>query len=115
MSFDHDKHRLRRGALNRYFSKQAVGKFEPYIQQTAAKFAKRLLEYRNTGPLTISAAYSSFTTDVITEYCFGKTFDFLSRDHFMPNLQAANDAVGGMLPVLRMFPILHRVMRLIPE
>jgi hypothetical protein len=33
----------------------------------------------------------------------------------LPNLQAANDAVGGMLPVLRMFPILHRVMRLIPE
>jgi cytochrome P450 len=115
LSIDHDEHRLRRNALNRYFSKAAVGKFEPYIRQTCEKFASRILDYRNSDPLKISAAYSSFTTDVITEYCFGKSFDFLSRDRFMPNLQAANDAVGAMVPVLRLFPWLHTVMRWIPE
>ncbi|KIV99166.1 uncharacterized protein PV09_09120 [Verruconis gallopava] len=115
LSIDHDEHRLRRNALNRYFSKAAVAKLEDYIKQTCERFADKLLEYRNTGPLTISAAYSSFTTDVIAEYCFGRTFNFLGRDRFLPNLQAANDAMGAMIPVLRLFPWLHTVMRWIPQ
>ena len=76
MTLDHDTHRMRRNSLNRYFSKSAVGKFEPYIRASCEKFAKRLLDYRNDGPITISAAYSSFATDVITQYCFGKSFEF---------------------------------------
>jgi cytochrome P450 len=113
MTFDHDTHRMRRNALNRYFSKAAVGKFEPYIRQSCEKFANRLLDYRNTGPITISSAYSSFTTDVISEYCFGKSFDYLDRDRFVPNMQPASDAFGAMAPILRMAPWISNLMRLV--
>jgi cytochrome P450 len=114
LTLDHDLHRLRRNALNRYFSKGAVSEFEPYIRETAEKLCRRLKSYANLGPVTISTAYSSFTTDIITEYCFEKSFNFLDRDHFLPNLQAANDSLGELLPILKQAPWLHKIMRLIP-
>ena len=50
----HDDHRMRRNALNRYFSKQAVSKFESFIRETVDRFTDRLLEYRNDGVIKIS-------------------------------------------------------------
>ncbi|KIW01741.1 uncharacterized protein PV09_06917 [Verruconis gallopava] len=114
-SIAHDEHRMRRNALSRYFSKAAVSKFERYIRETSEKLARRLLDYRKSGPITISAAYSSFATDVITEYSFGKSFHLLDRDRFLPNLQAANDGYGQMLHILRIFPWLSIVMTWIPQ
>jgi len=115
MTFDHDTHRMRRNTLNRYFSKAAVGKFEPYIKQSCDKLTKRLLDYRGKGPMTISSAYSSFATDVITEYLFGESFEYLDRDRFLPNLQPASDSFGAMLPTLRFVPWLSSAMRLVSK
>ncbi|KAF2424505.1 cytochrome P450 [Tothia fuscella] len=115
LTIDHDLHGIRRGALNQYFSKTAVSKVEPYIRQTAENLCQRLESYaRSDTPVAISAAYSSFTTDIITEYCFGKSYNLLDQDHFVPNLQAANDAMVAMLPALKQAPWLHKIMRLIP-
>jgi cytochrome P450 len=114
LTIDHDLHRLRKNALSRYFSKSAVSKFEPYIRETAEKLCRRLQSYADLGPVTISIAYSSFTTDVITEYCFDKSYNFLDGDEFLPNLQAAINSFGESLPVLKQAPWLHKVMRLIP-
>jgi cytochrome P450 len=94
LTIDHDLHRLRRNALNRYFSKTAVTNFESYIRETAEYLCSRLQSHSNSEPVTISTAYSSFTTDGIAEYCFGKSYDYLDRPNFMPNLQAGNDSLG---------------------
>jgi cytochrome P450 len=115
LTIDHDHHRLRRNALNRYFSKTAVNKFEPYISSTAEKLCKKLEMYANLGPVTISTAYSSFTTDVITEYCFENSYNFLDGEDFLPNLQAGNDSLGELLPLLKQMPWMHSVMRLVPS
>jgi cytochrome P450 len=113
MTIEHDVHRMRRAAMNKYFSKAAVGKLESYIRQSCEKFAKRLLEHANTGPLRITSAYSSFTTDVVSEYCFGFSFQYMDRFQFEPNMHAAANGFGDLLPTLRMLPWLGHLMRLI--
>jgi hypothetical protein len=59
-------------------------------------------------------AYSSFATDIITEYLFAKSYNLLDRPDFLPNLQAANNSLGHLMPVLKLAPWLHKVMRSIP-
>lgn len=91
-----------------------MSNFESYIVTTAEKLCSRLAEHSDSGPVTISTAYSSFTTDVIAEYCFAKGYGYLDRRNFVPNLQAGNDSLGELLPMLKQAPWLHKVMRLIP-
>jgi len=113
-TIDHDLHRLRRNALNRYFSKSAVGNFEPFVREIAEKLCRRLQSYADQGPVTISAAFSCFTVDVITEYCFSKSYNFLDHDQFVPNFQVSLDSLGELLPLLKQAPWIHKVMRSIP-
>lgn len=112
---DHDLHRLRRNALNRYFSKAAVGNFEPYVREIVEKLCRRIQSYSNQGPVAISAAFSCFAVDVITEYCFSTSYAFLDHDHFVPNFQIALDSLGELLPLLKQAPWLHPVLKLIPR
>ncbi|KAF1815265.1 putative cytochrome P450 [Eremomyces bilateralis CBS 781.70] len=115
LTIDHETHRIRRGALNRYFSKAAVNKIEPYIREAAEKLCSCIASYAGSDTVTISVAFSSFTTDVITEYLFAKSYHMIDRPHFLPNLQAGNDSLGELLPILKQLPFLHTVMRWIPQ
>ncbi|KAK4998302.1 hypothetical protein LTR66_002448 [Elasticomyces elasticus] len=80
---DHDMHRMRRGAVGRFFSKDTVRRVEPIIQTMLKQVFARLRVSQQTGdPLTISLLYSAFTADVITEYAFAKSYNYLD----MPDL-----------------------------
>ncbi|OCK93440.1 cytochrome P450 [Cenococcum geophilum 1.58] len=111
---DHHIHRLRRTALNRYFSKQAVAKFEPFVRNTAQKLCDALDDYAGKEPVVLSTAFSSFATDIVTEYAFARCYHFLDRPGFQPNLQTAMDALADMIPLLKQAPWIHKLMRAIP-
>ncbi|KAJ9660877.1 hypothetical protein H2201_006769 [Coniosporium apollinis] len=80
---DHNVHRMRRGAMGRFFSKENVRRVEPIIQTMLQRMFARMQDYQETGrPLIISLLYSAFTADVITEYAFAKSSNYLD----MPDL-----------------------------
>ncbi len=61
-TLDHDHHRLRRGALNRFFSKQKVSALQHVVQDLANKLCEKLESYCNTGtPIDFEGAFGDFT------------------------------------------------------
>ena len=60
-TLDHDLHRVRRGALNPYFSKRMVQRLEPRVKQKVLALKQRLVEsagevidiYDGTAALTL--------------------------------------------------------------
>lgn len=84
----HDLHRLRRGALNNFFSKRAVTKLEPTIQQIADNGCNLL---RNRGAdrhtLNLRNYFAAFSADVIGQVAFGSHYGLLDREDFEPGWQ----------------------------
>jgi cytochrome P450 len=82
---DHDLHRIRRAALNPYFSKASVGRLESTIQSNIDSLCTRLQRYAGTGtPINISDAFTCLSADVIGSYTFGRSYGFLQHPDFMP-------------------------------
>ena len=80
----HDHHRLRRGALNPFFSKQSVTRLEPMIRDTVTKLCQRLESARKTGEvINMGHAYAALTMDIITQYSFAKSYGCLDAPDFM--------------------------------
>ena len=74
-TISHDVHRLRRSALNPFFSKQAITRMEPLIRELIEKLCARFETCRKTGePVDTLQAYAALTTDVITSYSFNTSY-----------------------------------------
>lgn len=111
----HDLHRVRRGALNRFFSKASVAKLEPLLVTTIQKLCAQIENYAGTGkPLELAAAFSCVTTDIITEYAFGRSYHFLDSPTFEPNLRSAIIKGGEMGPLVKQFPWFLRLVKTVP-
>lgn len=114
-TIDHDLHRVRRSALNPFFSKANVRKLEPIILERAQKVLSRMEDLENTGqPLNIFYLFSAFTSDVILEYAFGQSHNYLEQEdlnedfyHMMNSMHhigAAARQFSWLLPLLLSIP-----------
>jgi cytochrome P450 len=107
---------MRRGALNRYFSKASIAKLEPLIHDLADRLCNKLLARRGNGNhFEITMAYSCFTTDIISYYAFGQTEGFLEQTDFEPNLRPTIFAFLKPFPYVRQWPFLYYLIASIPE
>ncbi|KAK2616577.1 hypothetical protein QQS21_000400 [Conoideocrella luteorostrata] len=112
----HDLHRLRRGALNQFFSKASVTKLEPIIHTAIEKLISQLRLHAGTGePVSMNMAFSCMTTDIVTEYAFSKSYNFLDSPTFEPNFHRAIVAGSDMGPWIKQFPFLITLMNSLPE
>ncbi|KAI0134042.1 cytochrome P450 [Xylariales sp. AK1849] len=106
-TFSHDLHRLRRAPLAKFFSRGQIAKLEPEIQKLVQRLCdKLLLESGKSKPIDVTMAYSCFTSDTISDYCFGESFGFLAQDSWEPNYRAALYAFLQTVYVFRFFPFL---------
>ncbi|KAF3919722.1 hypothetical protein ABW20_dc0106988 [Dactylellina cionopaga] len=76
----HEAH-LRRGALQPYFSKQAVRKLEGLIQSKVTKFLDRL---SSMDVIDVSRGFRCLACDVITTYSYEQCFEALEEPNFAP-------------------------------
>jgi cytochrome P450 len=61
-TIDHDKHRVRRAALNPFFSKAAVRRLQPVLDERLDKFLGRVVDFQESGKhMTISLGFAAFT------------------------------------------------------
>ena len=59
---DHNLHRMRRAALNPYFSKAKVRSLQPRIESGLKNLMGRFQEFQKSGePMTVSLAYAALT------------------------------------------------------
>jgi Cytochrome P450 len=112
----HAHHRLRRAALNPYFSKQSVAQLEPMICRVVENLCRRFREARETGePVNLGYAFAALTMDVITEYSFSKSYGCVDAPDFSHQWPDIIDAVseathinkqfGWLLPLMKMMPL----------
>ncbi|KAI9708134.1 MAG: hypothetical protein M1812_008121 [Candelaria pacifica] len=80
----HQLHKMRRGAIASYFSRGMILRLErDVIQKAVEKLCNRIEEFKTSKKtFPIGTAYRAFTTDVITDYTMGKSFNFIDRPDF---------------------------------
>jgi cytochrome P450 len=84
----HELHRLRRSALNAFFSRRSVSKLEATINQ-AIQHAFQLLQSRGSKGRVINLRdfFAAFSADVIGEVAFGRNYGLLHKPDFEPGWQ----------------------------
>jgi cytochrome P450 len=86
----HDLHRARRAVIAPFFSKRSMLKLEPIIMDAANTLCRRLGTYIDTStPVAVNYASSCTATNVMTGFAFGRSYDFLEHEKFLPNPRSA--------------------------
>lgn len=111
----HDVHRFRRSLLNDFFSKRSVMALSPVIEERVENLMSRLTEfYENRETVDLCGAFGALTSDVVTFYCYGKSWGFLEDPDFRSDIrQAAND-FSAFCHINRFFPFLTDILRKVP-
>jgi len=101
----HNLHRLRRSALNPFFSKRAIANNEAQIKEKIEHLCRRLKEcIENDEVVRLDAAFMALTMDIITQFAFGDSYNYLDEPDF--KLEWKETVIGGSANgvFLRQFP-----------
>lgn len=113
---NHDLHRIRRAAINPFFSKQKVAVLQPVIQRLADKLYTKLENCRGTDEVVpLECAFDAFTMDVITEYSLDTSFGYLDNPGWSSDFRELERAFGEMGYMQKMFPPLIDIMNSLPD
>ncbi|KAH8432079.1 cytochrome P450 [Aspergillus melleus] len=112
----HNLHRMRRAALNPFFSKASVTKLEPVIYAAVDKLCWRLArELAQSGStVDLTMVFSCMTTDIVTKYAFAESSRFLDSPTWQPNFHQAILSGTRMGALARHVPLLFPVLRALP-
>ncbi|KAI0139140.1 putative cytochrome P450 [Hypoxylon sp. NC0597] len=112
----HNLHRLRRSAINRFFSRASVSKLEPMIHDKIDLLCQQLQTHLgDKNPVQLNMAFSCFTTDVVASYAFAKSYDFLADASFDRNFHEPMMSGIRLGAYFKQFPFLIPLMNSLPE
>ncbi|KAJ5697372.1 hypothetical protein N7488_011056 [Penicillium malachiteum] len=113
----HDHHRLRRSFIQNYFSKRSVTNLTPYIWEKVDQLTQRFERaYKESSVLHLQLDFGALTADVITQYCYGWSYDYLKDTKNSTRMDLV-DAVSGlmlMFNINRFLPFLVTIFRNAP-
>ncbi|KAI3399785.1 hypothetical protein diail_5581 [Diaporthe ilicicola] len=110
---DHDLHRSRRAPLAKFFSRTATVNLEGEIAAQAQRLCDKIMAQRgNSTPFDMTIAYSNLSTDIVSGYCFGESFNLLDQPGWSPNFREPNLATLKYWFILRFFPVLRNLLDL---
>ncbi|ROV93806.1 hypothetical protein VMCG_08793 [Cytospora schulzeri] len=110
----HELHRIRRRAMDKFFSRHQMVNLEPEIHSLAQRLCDKLLRTKDDEVLDIQAAYSCLATDVIAAYCFGETLGFVDQDGWRPNFREATRGTLKASFVFRYFSVARSLIHMAP-
>lgn len=114
-SANHDVHRMRRAALNPFFSTQSVTKLEPAIASKIQRFGQAFEDaYRKKVPLNLEVVILALTTDVISEYAFAKSYGFLERPGYAPEWAETLTGAAESSMLFRYVPFVVGYLKALP-
>jgi|SRR5687768_4889538 cytochrome P450 len=103
---DHDLHKIRRVELAKFFSRGMIARLEDDIQELVQQLCDKLLRQSGKGPFDVTMAYSCFTSDAISGYCFGERLGFLDQEGWYPNFREPTASILRPVFMFRFFPFL---------
>ncbi|KAM5349723.1 hypothetical protein ACJ41O_006228 [Fusarium nematophilum] len=81
----HEVHRMRKGALSKFFSRQQMLKLEGEVRDFATLAVDKMLRSAGKEPFDVKEAFNCFTADIISQYAFGESMGFIAQDGWEPN------------------------------
>ena len=113
---EHDVHRRRRNAYDKYFSKQSIRNYSNVIQATVDKLCERMRQISKSGnPVNLFYVYSAMTGDVVTGYCLPEAYGLLDEPDGGKDLHEMFAFTLANVHMLKHFPILLSVMLGLPQ
>lgn len=112
----HDLHRLRRNAINPFFSKRSIVAMEPLIKEKISLLSHNFhANFANSTPVNLRVAFSSLTLDVISDYCYGKSFGALEDKKIGEMWSNTLTVIMSITTIVMHFPILFEIMAWLPD
>ena len=114
---EHETHRLRRSALNPFFSTREIALQSPVIQNRVNRLCDRLQkEFAGSGRiLVMDDMWGCLTSDTIVEYCFDRSYRFLESPDFRATfVDAMKDLTNGV-HVVTQFPWILAIVNYLPD
>ena len=111
----HNLHRLRRSALNQFFSKRSIYEVESLIVGKIELLTQRFeAAIKTKEVIRLDAAYMALTMDIIAHYAYGQSYNYLAEDDFKVSWKET--VIGGSAngAFLRQFPWAMSIMKSIP-
>lgn len=81
-SMSMEAHRIRRGALNPFFSRAKVLELESIVQEKVAKVCDRMAAAADGVPVDLHHAFRAEAVDIISEYAFDNCYNLLDTPDF---------------------------------
>lgn len=81
----HEVHRMRKGALSRFFSRGQMLKLEGEVRDFANLTVDKMLLSVGGAPFDVKEAFNCFTADIISQYAFGEPMGFIAQEGWEPN------------------------------
>jgi hypothetical protein len=111
----HDVHRMRRAAIAPFFTRVKVLQLINVVRSKLDKLCERLAEAKNSGiPVNLALAYRCYATDVVTEYYWAKSYDFLADPQFKADWFVMMRGVAEAGHMGRMFPFVMPMLKAMP-
>jgi cytochrome P450 len=105
-----EMHRIRRGALNPFFSRKMVLQLEHIVQDKAEKVSALAAEAFDAGKsLNLHYAFRAVSVDVITEYAFAQCYDLLDRADLGESFFRMIQDVGPTMWIFQQWPALQKL------
>lgn len=104
-TMDHDTHRMRRGALNPFFSKRAIQDLESVLVDKINTLVRRLAQAHRAGQVVnFTYAIAALSLDMASAYALGADVGNLGRADWGADWLDAFKTVGKVRPLGRQFP-----------
>jgi hypothetical protein len=112
----HDLHRLRRSAINHFFSNRSITAIEPMIKTKVSQLSDIFHSHMTSKtPVNLRVMFSALTLDIISDYCYGESFGALNDQNVAREWYYTLEAVMAKAPLFMHFPWLLKVMGLLPD
>ena len=113
----HHTHRIRRAALNPFFSKRKIASHSPAIQQRMNRLCGRLArQYLHTDQvLNLDSMWGCWTSDIIVDYCFERDYHFADQPRFRAFFTDAMVDLLDPVHFVTQFPWAIKLVNLLPE
>lgn len=83
-----------------------IARLEGDVQELVQQLCDKLLRQSGKDAFDVTMAYSCFTSDAISGYCFGEGLGLLDQEGWHPNFREPTAAILRPVFMFRFFPFL---------
>ena len=101
--------------MNPFFARRTIAEQASTIQSLVDKLCERFREFQaSQETLKLRTAFAAMTADVVSLYCYGESYDYLSRPDFHQDLYETVASTGELGLLLKHAPWLYQVLESLP-